>query len=63
MKKAHMSTVLNVNIYALSVHLIIPLLFNPTIGLFIYSYSIYICNNSNYRVFHDLWTLLQVVIS
>ena len=48
-KKAHMSTVLNVNIYALSVHLIIPLLFNSIIGLFIYTYSIYIWNNRNYN--------------
>jgi len=30
--------VLNVNIYTLSVPLIIPLLFNPIIGLFIYIY-------------------------
>ena len=35
-------------ISALSVHLIIPLLFNLIIGLFIYCYSIKILNNSNY---------------
>jgi len=40
-----MSTVLNVNIYALPVHLIFPLLFNPIIGLFIYSYN----TNLKYR--------------
>ena len=39
---------LNVNMYALSVHLIIPLLFNPTIGLFIYSYEGWNFNSGNY---------------
>jgi len=63
-KKVHTSTVLNVNIQALSVHLIISLLFSLITGLSIYSYNIGFTLPSGFRnteISPQMWGIAHVM--